>query len=371
MGSEPVPSAAVEAVLAAAGFAGARRAPLAQDASTRSYERLVAPDGRQAMLMLAPPGAEDPPCPPDAGLQARRALGWNAVSRLAASRVEAFVALARHLNGHGFSAPRVLACDAAHGLAVLEDLGPSVFAARIAAGDDDEVALYAAAGETLAAVQDAPAPERLPGPDGRDWPLLPFDALALSANADLFAEWAPHFAGAPAFDSGLWQAWGDLRDALVYRILGQPRAFTLRDYHSENLIWLPERSGVARVGLLDFQDAVMGFRAWDMAMLLHDARRDVSPAAQAAAKRAWLDRSGADAEALETELAVQGALNALRILGIFSRLIVRDGKTRYRAFVPREIGHLRRLLERPDLADLNRFVARSAPLDAMMRAAGR
>jgi N-acetylmuramate 1-kinase len=132
---------------------------------------------------------------------------------------------------------------------------------------------------------------------------------------------------------------------------------TIRDYHAENLLWLPARSGLKRVGLLDFQDAVRGWRAWDFAMLLQDARRDVSPAAAEAALQKYFAITGAPEAPFREELAILGALNALRILGIFSRLVSRDGKQRYREFMPREWGHLAKGLSHPALAEMKAFVS--------------
>lgn len=114
------------------------------------------------------------------------------------------------------------------------------------------------------------------------------------------------------------------------------------------------------MGLLDFQDAVRGWRAWDFAMLLHDARRDVSPAAHEAAIRAYLGATGASEAEFQRELAVLGAINAMRILGVFSRLAGRDGKTRYLSFMPREWGHLARALRHPALEDARAFVSEVA-----------
>jgi aminoglycoside/choline kinase family phosphotransferase len=122
------------------------------------------------------------------------------------------------------------------------------------------------------------------------------------------------------------------------------------------LLWLPEREGLQRVGLLDFQDAVRGWRAWDFSMLLHDARRDVSAAAAEAALRAYLDETDADEAEFRRELCVLGAINTMRILGIFSRLAARDGKQRYLSFMPREWGHLSRTLAHPALEDARAFV---------------
>jgi N-acetylmuramate 1-kinase len=356
------------AVMAQAGFGGAVRDPLAQDASTRAYER-IAHHGTTAILMKAPPGNEgaNPPCPPDADEATRKALGWNALSRLAASRVEAFVAVGDHLAAHGFSAPKILAVDAAVGVAVIEDLGNDLYANVIAEGRADEVALYSAAGETLAALHAIAPPSTLPSPLG-PWPILDFDRIALRENADLFVEWTPKFLGKPAVSGEDYTTWCAIRDDLIGEILTQPRAFTLRDYHAENVLWLPERDGIARVGLLDFQDAVHGYRAWDFSMLLHDARRDVSPAAHSAAVRAYLDKTGASEADFARELAIQGAINALRILGIFSRLVGRDGKQRYREFMPREAGHLAAVMGHPRLKDLKNWVEKNAPLTAFANA---
>jgi N-acetylmuramate 1-kinase len=356
-----------QAILAAihdAGFAGAQRQPLAQDASTRAYERLTL-GHRSAMLMKAPRANEtDGPCDPLAGEEQRRARGWNWTSRLAASRVEAFAAVSAHLRSLGFSAPEVLAVDPGMGVAVVEDLGPGVFADILRHGEADETQLYALAGELLATLHAAPVPASLPAPGGI-WPLLDFDRLALEVNADLFVEWVPQFLGGPAFPAHIVASYHGARSGLIARAQTMPRAFTLRDYHAENLIWLPQRAGVARIGLLDFQDAVHGYRAWDFSMLLHDARRDVSPAAHEAALLAYCAATGGDRAALERELAVQGALNCLRIIGIFARLIHRDRKPRYRAFLPRMVDHLRTVLADPALGEMGDWIAAHAPLDAI------
>lgn len=346
-------AAALERLLAETGFAGAERFPLPGDASTRRYERLKAGD-RRAMLMDAPRSNESPPCPPGATPAERRAMGWNAASRLAASRVEAFVAVARYLEELGLSAPVIYGADCEAGYAVIEDLGDSLYANIIPQGGS-EIALYEEAARVLAHVHNTAPPARLEGAGGASWPILDYDALALEVNADLFVEWLPRAADV-RIDDAARARWERIRDSLIVKALGFPRAFTIRDYHAENLLWLPEREGLARVGLLDFQDAVRGWRAWDFAMLLHDARRDVSQPAADAAIRAYLDATGASEAEFQRELAVLGAINAMRILGIFSRLAGRDGKQRYLAFMPREWGHLARTLEHPSLAEAKAFV---------------
>lgn len=345
-------SEALQRLLKDTGFAAAQRVPLAGDASTRRYERLVLPD-RRAVLMDAPPTAETLPCPPGATPAERRQLGWNAMARLAASRVEAFAAVTQYLNSIGLGAPRIYGADLQAGYMVLEDLGDALYARVIEQGAD-EIALYRAASDVLAHVHAAPAPARMTAPDGTTWPLLEYDALALEVNADLFAQWMPVAADVRMTDADRAR-WEQVRDALIVKALGFPRAFTIRDYHAENLIWLPEREGLRRVGLLDYQDAVRGWRGWDFAMLLDDARRDVSDAAREAAIRTYLDATGAEEAAFRRELAVLGALNAMRILGRFAQLS-HEGKTKYAAFMPREWGHLARNLKHPALAEARAFV---------------
>ena len=346
-------SEALTRLLAETGFAKAERTPLAGDASTRRYERLRLGD-RRAVLMDAPPSAESAPCPPGATPAQRRTMGWNAIARLAASRVEAFGAVANYLKSIGLAAPEIYGMDSAAGYGVLEDLGDDLYA-KVIGKSAQEIPLYEAAAQLLAHVHAAEAPAKLLAPDGAAWPLLDYDALALEGNADLFVEWVPK-AENVRIDDGARARWEKVRDGLIVKALGFPRAFTIRDYHAENLLWLPERQGLQRIGLLDFQDAVRGWRAWDFSMLLHDARRDVSPAAHAAAISAYLKASGASEAEFQRELAVLGAINIMRILGIFSRLMARDGKMRYREFMPRMWGHLARVLAHPSLSDARAFV---------------
>jgi len=159
-------------------------------------------------------------------------------------------------------------------------------------------------------------------------------------------------------DRGRWE---QVRDGLVEQAMAFPREFQLRDYHAENLLWLPSRDGVARVGLLDFQDAVNGWDAWDMAMLTQDARRHVSNAAAEAAITTYLDLTGKTLDAFEQRLAVIGTLNALRIVGVFARLITRDNKPRYLDFMPRQQMLLAENLKHPATRDLALFIRDVAP----------
>lgn len=349
--------------LKAAGFADARRQPLAGDASTRAYERLHLPNGSVAIFMDQPPALETTVCPPEATEAERLAMGYNAAARLAAGSVAAFVATAAFLRERGLSAPQILAHDIEDGLAVLEDLGDGLFATLIAEGQA-EAPLYEAAVDVQIALQAAPPPEVLTT-EGASWPLLAYDALALKVGTDTFLEWWPKFSGLPALDAGAIAEWDALWAPIFARGEAGANVFTHRDFHAQNLLWLPQRDGVARVGLLDFQDALRAHPAWDLTHLLQDARRDVSPELEAAmldrflAARAELDR-----EAFIADYRALAASNAARILGrVFARQALL-GRTQYEEFMPRTWRYLERNLADPQLAGLRAWFDRHIPQSA-------
>lgn len=351
------------AFLTDAGLGSARREPLPGDASTRRYERLYPAKGAPLILMDQPPAVETRPCPPEATSAERTALGYNALARLAAGRVDAFVACAGHLRGLGLSAPEVFASDPATGLAILEDLGDGLYARLIERGAD-EAPLYEAAADALAVLHAAPPPEVLTA-DGASWPLLAYDALALKTGGDLFIEWLPRLRPELRFDAAARLEWDAVWDPIRARGEAGATVFCHRDFHAENLIWLPGRAGPARAGLLDFQDALRAHPAWDFSMLLHDARRTVSAEREATVlARYFAARPGVDPRAFTADFHALGALNIVRILGLFARLVARDGKPRYRAFMPRLWDYLGRCLTDPAPAGLAEWLDRHAPREA-------
>lgn len=351
------------AFLARAGLADAQRQPLPGDASTRRYERLLLPGGQTLMLMDAPPLAESPPCDPCWSPPQRLAAGWNATARLAAGSVAAFAAVAEHLCSIGLSAPQVHALDAPLGLAVVEDFGDGAFARLIAQGAD-ESELYFAAIDALAALHAAPTPAVLQGPGG-SWPLLTYDALALKAGADLLLEWLPALKPQLDFGQEARAQWDALWTDIACRGEADAEVMAHRDFHAENLLWLADRQGAARVGMIDFQDALLAHPSWDLHSLLQDARRDVSPDLEALAlDRYFTHRPELNREAFLADYAALAALNEARIIGVFARLIVRDGKPRYQAFMPRMWRQLERNLRNPALADLKAWFDRHVPHEA-------
>lgn len=304
------------------GWGRARRRPLAGDASFRRYERLEM-DGRHAVLMDAPPPHED---------------------------VRPFLFIARHLIGCGYSAPRILAADEAAGALLLEDLGDDLYSRVIAAGGD-ETALYAAAVDLLADLHRRPPPEGL----------ARYDKAALVATANLLVEWyLPAVTGRDT-DEATKAGYADALGESLANLPELPEVLVLRDYHADNLLWLPGRDGPARVGLLDFQDAVIGSPAYDLVSLLEDARRDVAPGLAAAMVRRYVGASGIDGDALGTAYAILGAQRNARIIGIFARLWRRDGKARYLPLIPRVWRLLEGDLRHPALAALREWFDTSVP----------
>ncbi len=346
--------------IAAQGWGDAVVTPLPGDASTRTYARLSLKD-RKAMLMDQPQAAEAPVAPEGASAEERRALGYNALARLAGADCARFVAASQYLRGRGLAAPEVFAGDTAKGFLIIEDLGDALFADVLADGGDEKK-LYGHAAEVLAHLHAEEAPARL----AADKPLFAYDEAAMLAETDLLTEWfLPLALGRPAHLEELAEHRRLWADALS-RVPGRRHAFVHRDYHAQNLLWLPQRDGVARVGLIDFQDAVAGSRAYDLISLTEDARRDVSPplaewtaAHYLAAMRA--QGIAVDEAMFRAEMAVMAAQRNAKIVGIFARLYKRDGKARYLALLPRVWAYLERDLAHPALARLAAWYDRVIP----------
>ena len=312
-------------LLNSAGWSNAERAPLAGDASTRSYERLHHKgSGAVCILMNAPADS----CGP----------------------IESILATTRFLRGLGTSAPAIIAADRMAGYLLLEDLGDAVYAHVIVDRPQEESKLYDAAIDLLAELREAPAPDCFP-------------AYSLAAQADLAApalDWYRRCSipePAPADVAGRFLA--TVRDLIAG--LGGPAVFLHRECHPENLIWLPEGQRTRRVGLLDDQDGALRHPAYDLVSVLENARRDVPPAVRVRAIRRYCMRAGTDEADLLRHLAICGAQRNLRIVGVFTRLAVRDRKRGHLNLLPRVWGHLKRGLCHPALAALAELVNRWLP----------
>lgn len=347
------------AFLDRAGWGGIDPAALPGDASTRQYFRLARGDER-AMLMDAPARAEAPCCPPDASEEQRAALGYNAQARLAGSNLVAFAGLAQALSERGFSAPRILASDPDQGFLLLEDLGDALYA-RLVPGQMHEGRLYTQAVDALAAIYRSSFSDHV-SLNGQDWPLLPYDAVALMSEADLFLDWFVGRHAGATLDDEARAEWAEIWTRAFRRLESCAPGLVLRDFHAENLIHLPDREGHGCVGLLDFQDALIGHPAYDLVSLIEDARRSVDHNLAIPLKARFIEKAGIeDAAGFDAAYAVLGAQRNAKILGIFVRLAVRDGKQRYLELLPRVARHYVTNLQHPALMPLLLWTKAHAP----------
>lgn len=334
---------AIEALLQRAGWAEAQRAYMQGDASVRAYERLTASDGRTAILMISPPRPDGPVL--------RYGKPYAAIAKLAPD-IKPFLAMADGLRALGYSAPRVYAHSVADGLALLEDFG----AQTIVDERGPNAARYAEATALLADLHGRTLPSELPV-DGETYALPVYDSEAMLVEVELAIDWyAPAFARTTPATGARMQFLALWREVLG-PILAQPATWTLRDYHSPNLHWLENRVGLQRLGLIDFQDAVLGPPAYDLASLLQDARVDVPADLELRLLALYARRRAAtnpafDAEGFAAAYAAMAAQRATKILGIFARLDKRDGKPQYLRHLPRIERRLAKNLSHPLLQPL-------------------
>ena len=303
-----IPPPYADEFLAAAGWAGARIEPLAGDASFRRYFRVIGDQG-SAVLMDAPPPHEDP---------------------------RPFVRVAEWLSSVGLSAPEILARDLDRGLLLLGDFGDWRLREYLDDEPSREAELYRLATDVLIHLHDHVAMPGLPVHGLEQW----LDEVML------FPDWYCRALGLTVDTDAYGRAWTDVLAPIAQDGLGP--VTVLRDYHAENVMLVRGREGVSHFGLLDFQDALAGHPAYDLASVLEDARRDVPPALE----REMIDRYVAatgHGEAFERAYWALAAQRNTRIIGVFTRLWKRDDKPHYRRFQPRMWGLLERDLAQPGL----------------------
>ena len=287
-----------------AGWRTALRQPLTGDASARRYERLSIHDETR-LLMDAPQDQAD--------------------------SVADFAHIDRHLRQIGLTAPQIDAEDLNHGFLLIEDFGDGVFARLMQSDPTCELPLYTAATDVLLHLQSHPPATGIPALTTQGW----------AQSADLVLDWYGFAITGERRDSAPLTS--VLQDHLA-RLANLPPVMILRDYHAENLMWLPRRRGLQRVGLLDFQLAQMGQPGYDLVSLLQDARRDVSPDLERQMVRHFVTGLGLTEANFLPGYACLGALRALRILGIFARLCLSAGKPGYIDMIPRVWAQLQRNL---------------------------
>ena len=325
MVADMIPPAAAPAFLAQAGWAEAAIAPLAGDASFRRYFRVL-DGGRRAVLMDAPPPHEDP---------------------------RPFIAIAEHLTGQGFAAPRILARDLTHGLVLIEDFGDLRVKEHLDEKPTDELAVYTRAVDLLADLHRLPAAA-----------VPPYDRAVYQREAGLLTEWYCPAATLDVDEQAYVCAWDQVLP-IVEQSVSRP-VTVLRDYHVENIM-LIDRPEARGLGLLDFQDALAGHPAYDLVSLLQDARRDVPVAVEAAMLDHYRSVASPPAD-FGAAYAILGAQRNAKIIGIFTRLWQRDGKPRYLRFLPRMWGLLERDLAHPALEPVARWFDQNIPAESRHQA---
>jgi aminoglycoside/choline kinase family phosphotransferase len=316
-----IPPASCDPFLASAGWEGARVEPLAGDASFRRYFRVHHPAHGAAVLMDAPPPHEDP---------------------------RPFIAVAEWLVAHGFSAPDILARDLQAGLLLLGDFGDVRLRETLDNAPHREEALYGLATDLLADLHRHPPMAGLSQHGLPEW----------LAELELFPDWYAPAVGIEVDRPSYVEAWQEVLAPVAADGLGP--VTVLRDYHAENIMLVSGREGHAHLGLLDFQDALAGHPAYDLASILEDARRDVSPSVEAAMLDRYVSASGAGEPFRRAYWALAAQRNT-RILGVFCRLWKRDGKPGYRRFQPRMWGLLERDLSAPHLAPVREWFDLNVP----------
>lgn len=312
-----------EAFLDRAGWGNASRTLVAGDASNRRYERLKMTAGQTAILMdAAPDMGED---------------------------VRPFIEITQHLRSAHLSAPDIFAQDEANGYLLIEDLGDDLFARVMAEEPSLQSPLYKASVDVLVELHRAPLPE-----------LPRYDADIMTERAALAFDWY-QLGVLGAVDTQARAAFSSAFHALLRPLDAVTPVLIQRDYHAENLIWLPDRTGAQRVGLLDYQDAMLGHPAYDLMSIAQDARRDVSAKLAQMMTDRYLEATGQEPDAFAQAYAVLGVQRNLRILGVFARLSLAYGKPHYVDLIPRVWGHIETNMQHPALASVKPLIQAALP----------
>jgi tRNA threonylcarbamoyl adenosine modification protein YjeE len=344
---------ALREFLTGAGFSDAKRLRMPGDASTRSYARLVRDDS-VFILMNSPPRPDGP--------AVYQGKSYSAAVHLAED-VKPWVAIANGLRARGFSAPSIHHADLDAGFLITEDFGSAAFVE----GDPPQPTAerYEAATDMLAALHRETLPESLPVAPQIDYAIPVFDTDALLVEAGLMLEWYLPDRGAEptaAMRAEFVLMWREL----LSKPASAAKTWVMRDFHSPNLIWLGERAEHARVGIIDFQDAVLGPAAYDLVSLLQDARIDVAEPLELALLTRYIKVRRAsddsfDPAAFAELYAIMSAQRNTRLLGTFARLNRRDGKPQYLRHQPRIWTYLSRSLAHPALAPAREWYAANVP----------
>jgi N-acetylmuramate 1-kinase len=344
---------ALRQFLTDAGHADAERRRMPGDASTRSYARLIRQD--RVFILMNSPRRPDGPAIYDG-------KSYSAAAHLAED-VKPFVAIANGLRERGFSAPSIHHADLEAGFLITEDFGGAGFIE----GDPPRpiAERYQAAADMLAELHRKPLPEILPLAPQVSYAIPTFDTDALLVEIGLMPEWYLPDRGVELtrdLRDGFVAMWRDL----LSKPAMAPKTWALRDFHSPNLIWLDQRTGTAKVGIIDFQDAVLGPAAYDLASLLQDARIDVPEQLELALLTRYVKARRASDDTFDPAefaeiYAIMSAQRNTKLLGIFARLNRRDGKPQYLRHLPRIWTYLTRSLAHPALSGIREWYSANVP----------
>ncbi|CAM3475670.1 tRNA (adenosine(37)-N6)-threonylcarbamoyltransferase complex ATPase subunit type 1 TsaE [Agrobacterium radiobacter] len=339
---------AIRAFLAKNGRGDAARRFLSGDASTRAYET-VSTGGPDLILMDWRR--------PMRGAIVAEGKTYAEIAHLAQD-ARSFVAIGNYLRNSGFCAPEILAADTDQGILLLENLGREGVLAPDGTPIEDR---YLQSVACLAALHEASRPDLLPVGDGSAYEVPPFDRQAMKIEVSLLAEWyLPHKRGKPLTDSEKSDYYA-LWDRLIDQLADCETGLVLRDFHSPNLIWQPQNSGIRQVGLIDFQDAMIGPTAYDVASIVQDARVTISPELQARLLSHYLENRRStpfDEAAFLKAFAIMSAQRNCKLAGIWVRLLERDRKPGYMKHMPRTFRYLSAALSHPELAPLRDWCLR-------------
>jgi N-acetylmuramate 1-kinase len=338
-------SSAARRLLNRNGWPGASRRHIQGDASTRTYER-IAVGGRTAVLMDWPLRGQLTAGDPRAAFRARDA--------------RAFIAVDAALRHAGLSAPEVYAADLTLGLVLLEDFGSD----GIVDGEAPVAERYRAAVEALVAIHNGARRRGLPLPDGAMHGLPRLTEEAFLAEVNIFADWYVPFATGRTLADDTRSELTAIWHALDEHLTQTEQSWVLFDVQSPNLFWLPARSGIARVGFIDFQDAFWGPSAYDVASLCQDARVTISAALETELTARYRARRASegdfDADSFSAAFAISAALRNFKNMGAFARL-ASVGNQSYIKHLPRLRAYLARALSHPVLSPLAVWYERHLP----------
>jgi tRNA threonylcarbamoyl adenosine modification protein YjeE len=333
------------------GKASATRRYFSGDAAYRTYE-LVRDDDSQYLLM------DWQPQPPGPALH--NGKSYSEIVHLART-VEPFVALDLHLRSEGFALPEILARDMDEGILLLSDMGREGVLDANGAPIDER---YIESAACLAALHEKPIPATIGLPDGGRYEIPRFDADAMKIETSLLLDWyLPHMHDGKPTDDAKRQDFFAVWDQLIAKLADVETGLVLRDFHSPNIIWQQDKPAPQQVGIIDFQDAMIGPTAYDLASLVQDARVTIPPELQARMMERYFDvrrkNPAFDEEVFLKAFAIMAAQRNCKLVGAWVRLLKRDGKPGYMKHMPRTFTYMRAALEHPDLAPLRDWFARA------------